>query len=285
MTPDRLQTLTPVEVEQQKPLVIRRGEEFFPFADVVIYIPENHFSDRASQQFVLQDEDYGELTGRFFFRKPFAFGNASVDLGFLPQRFYTLAREEDDLTQMHETYPGQPRERLEFSFGVDIPGTTDAVSHVTFGNDFRETTRLKVTNHITDKSFYAAEKKTHIGWSDTQCTYEGKHTLVYDQFYYEGQEPTNRHQYEAGLGRLRGKDTQERTAALLADIRKPIEERIEERRADDEINRQRSFNSPFHLAFVKLPRVMEKIGITLEKVPNGSIDLSVSRADEKPHSH
>ena len=269
MTPDRLQAPRLVEVEQQKPLILKRDEEFFPFADIVVYIPSNNSPDRAFQQFTLEDGQYGELTGRFFFRRTFAIGSASVDVGFLPQRFYTLAREEDDLTQMHETYPGQPRERLEFSFGVDLPGTTDAVSHVTFGNDFRETTRLKVTNHITDKSFYAVEKKTHIGWSDTECPYDDKYTLVYDSFFYEGQEPINKHQYESGIGRLRGKDPQERTTALLADIHKPIEKRIEERRADDEINHQRSFNSPFHLAFVKLPRVMEKIGITLEKVPNG----------------
>lgn len=260
MTVDRLTTRPRIEVEQREPLVIKPGEEFFPFADITVNLPNQSALERASRDFTIEDERYGVLTGRFFFRHPYSGGNASLELAFLPIRFYTLARQQDDLIKIDMgKYPGKPKERFEFGFGVDLLGSVGESRAVNFASDFDKTAQIQVTNHITSKSFNAIRKKAWVGYDDTRCPYEDQFTLIFDEFYYDGQEPVLEHQRDAGVEMFAQQD--------LEEIRQGKELTIEEIQKRNErvntINNQRSFREPFHLAFVKVPKVMEQIGIIL----------------------
>ncbi len=260
MTVDRLKTRPRIEVEQLEHLVIKPGEEFFPFADITVNLPNQSALERASRDFTIEDERYGLLTGRFFFKHPFSGGNASIEIVFLPIRYYTLARQQDDLIKIDSgTYPGKPTERLEFGFGIDLLGSVGENRAVNFASDFDKTAQIQVTNHITGKTFNATRQRAWVGYDDTRCPYENQFTLIFDEFYYEGQEPVLEHQRDAGVEMFAQQE--------LEEIRQGKEPTVEEiqRRHDsaDTINNQRSFREPFHLAFVKVPKVMEQIGITL----------------------
>lgn len=265
MTADRILARPRIEVEQREPLVIRPGEEFFPLADISVDIPSNFNSwralDRAVREFTIEDDKYGVITGRFFFRYPFSGGNASIlQVAFLPQRFYTLATKEDDLTKIDcGNYPGKPRERFELAMGIDLPGTVGDRSMVNFTGDFGKIAQLQVINHITGKTFNAIRQKAWVGCDETACPHDGQFTLIYDQFYYEGEEPVTEHQFEANLEMYAQQD--------LSELRKGKEISAEglrvRREKTDAINNERSFKEPFHLAFVRVPRVMGQIGMTL----------------------
>lgn len=266
MTPDRLRQS--IEVEQKEPLIIRRDEEFLPFANIVIYIPSNDFPDWARQEFVIDDQIYGRLTGRFFFRRPNSGGNADIGIGFLPQRFYTLAGEEDDLTKIsHDGYPGQPRERFTFALAVDLPTKLSVLQHGSWYNiehttDFIDRTRIKVTNHLTDKGFYASNENHDYEDDDPEKPNES--TTVFNRFYYADQEPITEHQREAGLELFAIERMMEEEGQLTLNQVSTVEDYQRRRKFTEATNNARSYLEPFQLAFVKLPKVMEQIGITLE---------------------
>ena len=262
MTADRILARPKIEVEQREPLVVRSGEEFFPLADISVDIPFNSWRafDSAVREFTIEDDKYGVLTGRFFFRHPFSDGNASIEVAFLPQRFYTLATKEDDLTKIDcGNYPGKPRERFELAVGIDLPGTVGDRDRVNFTGDFDQTAQLQVTNHITGKTFNAIRQKAWVGYDERDCPHDGQFTLIYDQFYYKGEEPITERQFEANLQMFAQQD--------LSELRQGKEKSVEELRARreraDAINDERSFKEPFHLAFLKVPRIMGQIGMTL----------------------
>src|SRR3989338_476065 len=260
MSIDRLLARPKIEVDQREPLVIKPGEEFFPFADITVNLPNQSALERASRDFTIEDERYGVLTGRFFFIHPYSGGNASLELAFLPIRFYTRARQQDYLIKIDmSNYPGKPKERFEFGLGVDLLGSVGENRAVNFASDFDKIAQIQVTNHITGKTFNAIRKKAWVGYDDTRCPYQDQFTLIFDEFYYEGQEPVLEHQRDAGVEMFAQHD--------LEEMRQGIELTIEEIQRRNErattINNQRSFREPFHLAFIKDPRVMEQIGVTL----------------------
>ncbi len=81
-------------------------------------------------------------------------------------------------------------------------------------------------------------------------------------------------------------DIWKRFAEWELDNSKPCpQELIDDHEEDKRINRERSYLMPFNLAALLVPEVASRVGVTIETVPTGTIDLSVNTPDQLLHGH
>lgn len=52
-----------------------------------------------------------------------------------------------------------------------------------------------------------------------------------------------------------------------------------------ELDDEHVYLNPFRLSFVVDPNIARHVGVTMERVPVGSIDLSVNTSDQLIHGH
>lgn len=279
-----IRTERDIEEVSAEPLRIIRGQEFFPFRDVSrIDFPD--FGPRYKSRGVILDENDQMIDGRLLLEEPFDHGNVDIrNVPFLPYRIYTLADLEDDLVEYSDSYPGWPTTRAQFSVVFDLPKPIEQES------EFRKSTRIKVVNHLTGKAFYAVEKRSSVGYYDTECPRQDRYGLIYGRFFYDGMRPDDRIDKPTSLINLgissRGRSREEIIEDMIRKMKKVREspEAFLERTRKEEIADQMvTYWHLFFLAFLNNPRVMDEIGITIETVPVKTIDLSVNSPDQLLH--
>ncbi len=272
----------PIEIPQTEPLVILRNQKFFPFSN--LELPEEtigHF-DFASQEFQLQEED-GITTGRFLYQDVMSNGNTAMwNFPFLAEKYYTLGSTEDDLKQYTETYPDSPHRRIMFKVAFDLPRPMDPES------EFRKTTRIRVENGQTGNVFYAVEARAQGGYDRTRSPKDGHYAILYDSFYYKGEQWDDRLNKHAHLDipEERWPEIHQQVADYEEDNSKPYPQELADahRRVREEDDR-RSYLMPFRLSIITKPEVARGIALTIEQVPMGSVDLSVNTPDQVLHGH